>query len=104
MKKIRQLYKEWQSLQPLNEVLERNINQQFMIDFNYNSNHLEGNTLTYGQTKLLLLFGDTIGNANLKVLMNTVFLLITAKVLAKSLHRTLLITSILAFPSATFLS
>ena len=66
MKKIQQLYKEWQSLQPLNEKLERSINQQFMIDFNYNSNHLEGNTLTYGQTKLLLLFGDTIGNANMQ--------------------------------------
>jgi len=37
-----------------------------MIDFNYNSNHLEGNTLTYGQTKLLLLFGDTIGNASIR--------------------------------------
>ncbi|MCL2098372.1 MAG: Fic family protein [Bacteroidales bacterium] len=37
-----------------------------MIDFNYNSNHLEGNTLTYGQTKLLLLFGDTIGNASIQ--------------------------------------
>jgi len=66
MDKIRQLYKEWQSLQPLDEKLERNINQQFMIDFNYNSNHLEGNTLTYGQTKLLLLFGDTIGNASMQ--------------------------------------
>jgi Fic family protein len=66
MKRIQQSYKEWQSLQPLNEKLERNINQQFMIDFNYNSNHLEGNTLTYGQTKLLLLFGDTIGNASVQ--------------------------------------
>jgi Fic family protein len=37
-----------------------------MIDFNYNTNHLEGNTLTYGQTKLLLLFGDTIGNASIQ--------------------------------------
>ncbi len=27
-----------------------------MLEFNYNSNHLEGNTLTYGQTELLLLF------------------------------------------------
>jgi Fic family protein len=27
---------------------------------------LEGNTLTYGQTKLLLLFGDTIGNASIQ--------------------------------------
>jgi Fic family protein len=35
------------------------MDQQFMFDFNYNSNHLEGNTLTYGQTKLLLLFGKT---------------------------------------------
>lgn len=63
---IKKLYKEWQGLQPLDEKMERNINQQFMIDFNYNSNHLEGNTLTYGQTKLLLLFGDTIGNASIQ--------------------------------------
>ena len=34
-----------------------------MFDFNYNSNHLEGNTLTYGQTKLLLLFGRVEGEA-----------------------------------------
>jgi len=66
MTKIDQLYKEWQTFQPLNEKLERDINQQFMVDFNYNSNHLEGNTLTYGQTKLLLLFGDTIGNASIQ--------------------------------------
>ena len=59
MNNIEKLYREWQTLQPLNETLERNINQQFMVDFNYNSNHLEGNTLTYGQTKLLLFFGDT---------------------------------------------
>jgi len=66
MNTIRQLYKKWQALQPLDEKLERDINQQFMVDFNYNSNHLEGNTLTYGQTKLLLLFGDTIGNASMQ--------------------------------------
>jgi Fic family protein len=66
MNNIPQLYKEWQSLQPLDEKLERAVNQQFMLDFNYNSNHLEGNTLTYGQTKLLLLFGDTIGNARMR--------------------------------------
>ncbi|MDR0729190.1 MAG: hypothetical protein LBF19_03580 [Prevotellaceae bacterium] len=37
-----------------------------MIDFNYNSNHMEGNTLTYGQTKLLFMFGETLGSARLK--------------------------------------
>jgi Fic family protein len=66
MSKIPQLYKEWLSLQPLNEKKERDIRQQFLVDFNYNSNHLEGNTLTYGQTRLLLLFGDTIGSAKMQ--------------------------------------
>jgi Fic family protein len=61
--KITQLYNEWRSLQPLKPELEKRMNQQFMFDFNYNSNHLEGNTLTYGQTKLLLLFGKVEGTA-----------------------------------------
>lgn len=42
------------------------MSRRFTIDFNYNSNHLEGNTLTYGQTEILLLFGKVIGEANLK--------------------------------------
>ncbi|MCL2007363.1 MAG: Fic family protein [Treponema sp.] len=46
--------------------MERDIHQQFMVDFNYNSNNIEGNTLTYVQTKLLLLFGDVIGNARMQ--------------------------------------
>jgi len=66
MNAITKLHKEWLSLQPLKYDLKRQLDQQFMIDFNYNSNHLEGNTLTYGQTKLLLLFGDTIGSANMQ--------------------------------------
>jgi len=63
MNNIEKLHKEWLSAQPLNEVLQRRMEQSFMIDFNYNSNHIEGNTLTYGQTKLLLLFGEIKGNA-----------------------------------------
>ncbi len=42
------------------------MSRRFTIDFNYNSNHLEGNTLTYGQTEILLLFGKIIGEANVK--------------------------------------
>jgi Fic family protein len=60
---IKELQKEWLSLQPLKPELQRRMDQQFMFDFNYNSNHLEGNTLTYGQTKLLLLFGRVEGGA-----------------------------------------
>jgi len=63
MNTIEKLYGEWLSLQPVKQELQRRMDQQFMFDFNYNSNHLEGNTLTYGQTKLLLLFGRTEGDA-----------------------------------------
>jgi hypothetical protein len=36
------------------------------VDFNYNSNHIEGNKLTYGQTEILLLFGKLIGEADVR--------------------------------------
>ena len=64
MNTIEELYEEWLSLQPLKEEDQIRLNQKFMLDFNYNSNHIEGNTLTYGQTELFLIFGKTIGNAN----------------------------------------
>lgn len=37
-----------------------------MLEFNYNSNHIEGNTLTYGQTELLLKYGEVAENAKMK--------------------------------------
>ncbi|MDR2814716.1 MAG: Fic family protein, partial [Prevotellaceae bacterium] len=61
MSNISKLYSEWRAVQPLREDLQRRMDQSFMVDFNFNSNHLEGNTLTYGQTKLLLLFGKVTG-------------------------------------------
>lgn len=66
MNKIQQLFDEWQRLQPLKPEDQTRLSQKFMLEFNYNSNHLEGNTLTYGQTKLLLMFGETQGSASLK--------------------------------------
>ncbi len=42
------------------------LQNKFMLDFNYNSNHIEGNTLTYGQTEVLLMFGEIIGNGRMK--------------------------------------
>ena len=36
-----------------------------MLEFNYNSNHIEGNTLTYGQTELLLMFDKVDGDAKM---------------------------------------
>lgn len=56
----------WQKLHPLSEEDRTRLRRRFTVDFNYNSNHLEGNTLTYGQTEILLLFGKVIGEAELK--------------------------------------
>lgn len=56
----------WQKLQPLSEKDMERLSRRFTVDFNYNSNHLEGNTLTYGQTEILLLFGKVIGEADVR--------------------------------------
>lgn len=60
------LYEQWLALQPLNDEKQHLLSQRFMIEYNFNSNHLEGNTLTYGQTELLLLFGKMSGNSSMK--------------------------------------
>ena len=66
MEKVGSLYEQWMALQPLDERKEYLLSQRFTIDYNYNSNHIEGNTLTYGQTELLLLFGKVSGEGELK--------------------------------------
>lgn len=66
MSNIDKLYTEWQSLQPLKEEDQARLNRKFMLEFNYNSNHIEGNKLTYAQTEMLLLFGKVIDEANMK--------------------------------------
>ena len=63
---IRKALEAWQALQPLKEKDRDRLSRRFTVDFNYNSNHIEGNTLTYGQTEILLLFGKVIGEANVK--------------------------------------
>ena len=66
MDKLQTLYSKWQSLQPLSERKRYLLSQRFSVDYNFNSNHIEGNTLTYGQTELLLLFGKVVGEGDLK--------------------------------------
>ena len=56
----------WNAIQPLSDRDRERINRKFTVDFNFNSNHIEGNTLTYGQTELLLLFGKVVGEAEMK--------------------------------------
>ena len=63
---IKKALNAWQELQPLSEKDKDRLNLRFTVDFNYNSNHIEGNTLTYGQTEILLLFGKVIGEASVR--------------------------------------
>ncbi len=57
---------ELDSLRPLSIDDEQRIMQKFRLDWNYHSNHLEGNSLTYGETKALILFGITAQGKPLK--------------------------------------
>lgn len=66
MKSIENVMNEWNALQPLSDRDREMLSRRFSIDFNYNSNHIEGNTLTYGQTEILLLFGKIVGEADVR--------------------------------------
>ena len=65
-KKLQTALEKWNAIQPLSERDREKLSRKFSVDFNYNSNHIEGNTLTYGQTELLLLFGKVIGEAEFR--------------------------------------
>ena len=55
---------EWHALQPLSAENEARLWKKLRLEWNYHSNHIEGNTLTYGETELLLLHDRTTGNHN----------------------------------------
>lgn len=60
--KINALKNELENLCPLDDKDHKRLKKKFRLEFNYNSNHLEGNTLTYGQTELLLYFDKSTGD------------------------------------------
>ena len=61
-KHIEELYKQWLSLQPLNNQNNERLWKKIRLEWNYNSNRIEGNTLTYGETELLLIRGRVEGD------------------------------------------
>lgn len=61
-----QLKAELDALRPIDKEQEDRIMQKFRLDWNYHSNHLEGNSLTYGETRALILFGVTAQGKPLK--------------------------------------
>lgn len=52
----------WLAVQPLPPEARDRLWKKLRLEWNYNSNHIEGNTLTYGETELLLLHDRTTGN------------------------------------------
>jgi len=64
--KVTKLKAELDSLRPISKEVEARIMQKFRLDWNYHSNHLEGNSLNYGETKALILFGITAQGKPLK--------------------------------------
>ena len=66
LQKVTELKAELDTYRPLDKDQEAAIMQKFRLDWNFHSNHLEGNSLTYGETKALILFGITASGKPLK--------------------------------------
>ena len=58
--------RELDKLRPLPPSIVQKLKEQFLIEWTYNSNAIEGNTLTLQETELVLNRGLTIGNKSLK--------------------------------------
>lgn len=68
LNKIAELEKTYESLQPLSFENQQALDKKFRLEFNYNTNHIEGNTITYFETELLLIFDDAKGDHTLREL------------------------------------
>lgn len=64
--KIEELKKEVDTYRPLSKDVEGRIMQKFRLDWNFHSNNIEGNQLTFGETKTFLLHGITADKKPLK--------------------------------------
>ena len=64
--RISELKAEWDHAQPLSSENEQRLWRKLRLEWNYNSNHIEGNTLTYGETELLIIQGKTTGQHELR--------------------------------------
>jgi len=60
------LYGKLKSIRPLSPESVRRLSEDFMIDYTYNSNAIEGSTLTLEETALVLKEGVTVGGKPLK--------------------------------------
>jgi Fic family protein len=66
LKSIEGKKRELDTLRPLSAELVRKLDEQFTVEWTFNSNAIEGNTLTLQETDLVINRGLTIGNKTLK--------------------------------------
>lgn len=66
LRQVAELKMRLDELRPLNKEQEAIVMQKFRLDWNYHSNKIEGNSLSYGETKALILFGITAQGKPLK--------------------------------------
>ena len=66
LREIDSLFHKLNSIRPLSPESIRRISEDFMIDYTYNSNAIEGSTLTLEETALVLKDGLTIGGKPLR--------------------------------------
>ncbi len=66
IQQIELLRAELAGLMPMQPEYAVKLEKKMRLEFNFNSNHLEGNTLTYNETELLLIFDETRGNHTLR--------------------------------------
>jgi len=60
------LLAEWLARQPLKKDDHDRLWSKLRLDWNYHSNRIEGNTLTYGETEILLIHGQATGDHDLR--------------------------------------
>lgn len=68
LQQIELMKRQLQDLLPMKDEYRQALEKKIRLEFNYNSNHLEGNTLTYQETELLLIFDQSKGNHEMREL------------------------------------
>lgn len=66
LQRVDELKAELAGMLPMDAIQDDRFWQKLRLEWNYNSNHIEGNTLTYGETFLLLVHGKTAGDHSVR--------------------------------------
>ncbi len=66
LRRIDELKLELEKAGPLSGVIQKEYWKKMRLEWNYNSNHIEGNTLTYSETELLLIRRKTTGDHDIR--------------------------------------